>query len=66
VIAIIDRGFLRNTPVEVNAIQITPETIEFDCIECGGTGDWTPYMYPGYTGPRVDCVECKGTGRTFA
>jgi len=61
----IDRGFKRTTRVIVDAVLITPEIIQYDCIECGGTGDWTPFL-PEDIGFPVQCVECKGTGRTYA
>lgn len=73
------RGFSRTTQVRLRrVVRITPEIVQHDCIECGGTGHFELPHYPpeftaGHWGWRymlrrqyVPCVECKGTGRTFA
>jgi hypothetical protein len=35
---------------------------EIACLECGGTGDWTPF-HPEPPPEGVPCIDCKGTGR---
>lgn len=65
---ILSRGLMRETVVAaVTPKRVTPEIIECDCPECGGTGSWLqfhpePELFPN----GLDCVECKGTGRIYA
>lgn len=62
----LSRGFWRNTCVDCKKVRrITPEIIECDCPECGGTGDWTRFL-PEPQDERCPCVDCKGTGRVYA
>jgi DnaJ-class molecular chaperone len=62
---ILSVGFLRETIIEAkNVIQITPEIIECDCPECGGSGEW-PYL-PDELATTAVCINCKGTGRINA
>jgi hypothetical protein len=61
-IGIIYRGTLRKTlvlcdiDISLGVCGIT------DCIECGGTGDWTPFHPEPHLGP-FQCIECKGAGK---
>jgi len=65
---ILSRGRLREAIVEArNVRRVTPEIVECDCPECGGTGDWTPFHPEPCLFPNgIPCVECKGTGRVYA
>lgn len=60
----IDRGISLNTPVFQDVDVSSGVAGETVCIECGGTGDWTPYHPEPHLGP-FQCVECKGTGKIF-
>jgi len=48
--------------VEREVIDLDGVADEIACLECGGTGDWTPFLPPGEPGPQP-CIDCKGTGR---
>jgi hypothetical protein len=48
--------------VEREVVDLDGVAGEIACLECGGTGDWTPYLPPAEPGPQP-CIDCKGTGR---
>lgn len=66
-LAIIAVGFTGETLIEVDVkhtrvrgVGVTP------CWECGGSGDWTPFLPdPSKYPDGFPCVDCKGTGRRF-
>lgn len=51
-----------DTAVERDVALVGEIAGEIACLECGGTGDWTPFLPPGEPGPQP-CIDCKGTGR---
>ncbi len=54
-------GWTRETEVETDVRDLGCGAGRIRCLECEGTGDWTPFHPAPETGPHP-CVDCKGTG----
>lgn len=55
-------GSLRETQLELVAIDLGCGAGLIDCPECLGDGDWTKWHPEPHLGP-FPCVQCKGTGK---
>lgn len=55
-------GWTRETEVPSAVFDCGAGAGQIPCLECGGTGDWTPFHPENIP---TECVDCKGTGLIF-
>lgn len=65
--AVIYCGFKRETEhhTVVEMTHLSVGAGQCACLECGGTGDWTPFYQEPLPAGSVPCVDCKGTGKVW-
>ena len=59
----VPRGFNRSRLVGRKGRYLTPEIMEVNCFECGGTGVCP--IVPPHVPANSRCTDCKGTGKVL-